>query len=90
MAEEGVRSIHAEPLHGHPNAGERRKAVELARPNFNFQKRQKELAKKKNQEQKRLLKQARKNAGSTNPSVEPGDASNSPSPSPGERPLPPT
>ena len=41
--------------------------VELAKPYFNFQKRQKELAKEKKQEQKRLLKQARKNANSTDP-----------------------
>lgn len=52
--------------------------VELAKPNFNFQKRQKELAKKKKQEQKRLLKQALRNAGSTDPSAEPADAPNSP------------
>ena len=52
--------------------------VELAKPNFNFQKRQKELAKKKKQEQKRLLKQASKNADSTDLSAEPADASNSP------------
>ena len=52
--------------------------VELAKPNFNFQKRQKELARKKKQEQKHLLKQARKNADSTAPSAEPADASNSP------------
>jgi len=51
----------------------------LTRPNFNFQKRQKELARKKKQEQKRLLKQARKNADSTDPSAtEPDDASESP------------
>ncbi|GAH81806.1 unnamed protein product [marine sediment metagenome] len=50
--------------------------VELAKPNFNFEKRKKELAKKKKQEQKRLLKQARKNADSTDPSpTEPNDAS---------------
>ena len=53
--------------------------VELAKPNFNFQKRQKELAKKTKQEQKRLLKQGRKNADSTDPSAaEPNDASESP------------
>jgi len=51
----------------------------LARPKFNFEKRQKELARKKKQEQKRLLKQARKNADSTDPSAaEPNDASESP------------
>ena len=52
--------------------------VELAKPNFNFQKRQKELAKKKKREQKNLSKQARKNTDSTDPSAEPADASNSP------------
>ena len=67
-----------EPLHGHRNTGGRRKVVELAKPNFNFQKRQKELARKKKQEQKRLLKQASKNADSTDPSAKPADASNSP------------
>jgi hypothetical protein len=45
----------------------------LAKPNFNFEKRQKELARKKKMEQKHLLKQARKNAHSTGPSAaEPG------------------
>jgi len=39
----------------------------LARPKFNFEKRQKELARGKKQEQKRLLKQARKNRDSTDP-----------------------
>jgi len=53
--------------------------VELARPKFNFEKRQKELARQKKKEQKRLLKQARKNADSTDPSsAEPADASESP------------
>ena len=53
--------------------------VELAKPSFNFQKRQKELGKKKKQEQKRLLKQARRNADPTAPSAaEPHDASESP------------
>jgi hypothetical protein len=51
----------------------------LARPKFNFEKRQKELARKKKQERKRLLKQARKNPDSTDPSAaEPNDASESP------------
>jgi hypothetical protein len=51
----------------------------LARPKFNFEKRQKELARKKKQERKRLLKQARKNADFTDPSAaEPHDASESP------------
>lgn len=51
----------------------------MARPNFNYEKRQKELAKKKKQEQKRLLKQARKNADSADPSApKPDDASESP------------
>ena len=55
-----------------------RKAADLARPKFNFEKQQKDLAKKRKQEQKRLLKQARKNAGSTAPSsAEPHDASES-------------
>jgi hypothetical protein len=50
----------------------------LARPKFNFEKRQKELARKKKQGQKRLLKQARKNADSTNRSAaKPHDASES-------------
>ena len=56
----------------------------MARPKFNFEKRQKELAKKKKKEQKLLLKEARKNADSTETSAEPPDASNSPEPSPGE------
>jgi len=51
----------------------------LARSRFNFEKRQKELARKKKKQQKRLLKQARKNADSTAPSSdEPRDASESP------------
>jgi len=51
----------------------------LARPKFNLEKRQKELARKKKQEQKRLLKQARKNADSTDPAAaEPHDASEFP------------
>ena len=51
----------------------------MARPKFNFEKRQKELARKKKREQKRLLKQARKNADSTDPSAaKPDDASESP------------
>ena len=51
----------------------------MARPKFNFEKRQKELARKKKQERKRLLKQARKDADSTDPSAaEPNDASESP------------
>jgi hypothetical protein len=37
--------------------------VELAKPNFQYEKRQKELAKKKKQEEKRLKKQAAKEAG---------------------------
>ena len=83
LAEEDRSPIRAEPLHdNHPGigtSGGERKAVELARPNFNFEKRQKEIAKKKKQEQKRLLKQARKNAGSTDPSAaKPDDASESP------------
>ena len=53
----------------------------MARPKFNFEKRQKELARKKKKEQKRLLKQARKNADSTDHSAEPADASDSPEPS---------
>ncbi len=83
LAEEDRSPIRDEPLHdNHPGigtSGGRRKAVELARPNFNFEKRQKEIAKKKKQEQKRLLKQARKNAGSADPSAaKPDDASESP------------
>ena len=51
----------------------------MARPKFNPEKRQKELARKKKQEQKLLLKQARKNADSTAPpAAEPHDASESP------------
>ena len=67
-----------ELLHGFPNTGARRKVGELAKPNFNFQKRQKEDAKRKKQEQKRLLKQARKNAGSADPSATPVNAPNPP------------
>ena len=37
--------------------------VELAKPNFQYEKRQKELAKKKKQEEKRLKKQAAKAGG---------------------------
>jgi len=37
--------------------------VELAKPNFQYEKRQKELAKKKKQEEKRLKKLAAKAAG---------------------------
>ena len=51
----------------------------MARPKFNFEKRQKELARKTKQERKRLLKQARKDADSTDPSAaEPNDVSESP------------
>ena len=51
----------------------------MAKPRFNFEKRQKELAKKKKKQQKRLLKQTRKNADSTDPTAaEPDDASESP------------
>ena len=51
----------------------------MARAKFNYQKRQKELARKKKREQKRLLKQARKNADSADPSAaEPDDAAESP------------
>jgi len=51
----------------------------LARPRFNFEKRQKELARKKKQEKKRPAERARKNADSTDPSAaEPHDASESP------------
>ena len=46
-----------------PDDGEGR--CRLARPKFNFEKRQKELAKQKKHEHKRLLKQARKDAGAT-------------------------
>jgi len=53
--------------------------VDLARPKFNFEKRQKELARKKKKEQKRLVKQARKSADATDPSAaEPHGASESP------------
>ena len=56
-----------------------RKAVELAKQNFNFQKQQKELARQKKQEQKRLLKQASKKADSAVPSsAEPNEAAESP------------
>ena len=51
----------------------RPEVTELAKPNFNFQKREKELAKKRKQEQKRLLKQARKVGDSTDPSAGPAD-----------------
>ena len=44
------------------------------KPNFNFQKRQRELAKKQKQEQKRLLKQAAKNPDSPDPAPESTDA----------------
>jgi len=51
----------------------------LARPKFNFEKRRKELARKKKQQQKRLAKEARKNTNSTDsPAAEPQDASESP------------
>ena len=40
----------------------------MARQKFNFEKRQKELAREKKQEQKRLLKQARRNPDSADPS----------------------
>ena len=51
----------------------------MARPKFNFEKRQKELAKKKKRERKRLAKLARKDADSTDPpAAEPDDASESP------------
>lgn len=46
--------------------------VELAKPNFQYEKRQKELAKKKKQEEKRLKKLAAKAAG------EPGAAEDTP------------
>jgi hypothetical protein len=46
--------------------------VELAKPNFQYEKRQKELAKKKKQEEKRLKKLAAKAAG------EPGAAEGQP------------
>ena len=50
----------------------------MARPKFNFEKRQKELVRKKKQEQKRLRRQARKNPDSTDPSAAgPDDASES-------------
>jgi sRNA-binding protein len=52
--------------------------VELAKPNFQYEKRQKELAKKKKQEEKRLKKQAAKEAG-----AEP-QAGAEESPAPGE------
>lgn len=61
------------------DTGRRPKAVDLARPRFNFEKRQKELARKKKQEKKRPAERARKNADSTDPSAaEPHDASESP------------
>ena len=51
----------------------------MARAKFNFEKRQKELARKKKRDQKRLAKQARKNADSTDPpAAEPEDAAESP------------
>jgi len=46
----------------------------LAKPNFDFQKRQKEIAKKKKNEEKKLRKQQQKNAGDT--PGEPGQAPN--------------
>ncbi len=44
----------------------------MAKPNFQYEKRQKELAKKKKQEEKRLKKLAAKAAGE--PNAETGDA----------------
>jgi hypothetical protein len=41
----------------------------MARSQFSFQKRQKELAKKKKQEEKRARREARKEAGSSGPEI---------------------
>ncbi len=43
--------------------------VELAKPNFQYEKRQKELAKKKKQEEKRLKKLAAKAAADGDPAA---------------------
>ena len=57
----------------------------MAQPNYSFQKRQKELAKKKKQEEKRLRKQGKSDAqpGETSP----GEPS-SPAPAAGETETP--
>jgi hypothetical protein len=52
------------------------RSTTLAKPNFDFQKRQKEIAKKKKNEEKKLRKQQQKNAGDTpqEPGQEPVEA----------------
>lgn len=46
----------------------------MAKPNYQFEKRQRDLAKKRKQEEKRLQKLADKAAGSNSPTDEPTEA----------------
>lgn len=48
----------------------------MARPNFKYEKRQKELAKQKKQEEKRLRKLEKRNKGDEEESVETADIDN--------------
>ena len=47
----------------------------MAKPNYNFEKRQKDLARKKKQEEKRQRKAERKNAETTDQQEPSGDSS---------------
>jgi hypothetical protein len=52
----------------------------LAKPNYQFEKRQRELAKKRKKEDKAL----RKTAGPAEPATPPADGAPAPNPAPGE------
>jgi hypothetical protein len=60
------------------NTRHRREDHHLAKPNYQFEKRQRDLAKKKKQEEKRLKKQEKTGTDAQDPSAVPAAAEDSP------------
>jgi hypothetical protein len=74
-----IRLAHRNPQVPPPSST-RPEDTTLAKPNFEYQKRQKELEKKKKKEEKRLKKQERAAAAATGETAPPAEPDETPAP----------